>query len=193
MISAVVLAAGEAKRMREPKLLMPFGQATIIESTLDSLLASGVDEIVLVLGAEAERIGLAAGSRPVRLVLNPDYRAGMATSIVAGVQAASRGAGWIMIALGDQPLIEPETYRRIIEVCEDCDKGIVVPVRGGRRGNPVVFLHTYRHELLKLKGDIGGREVVAQHPGDVLEVAVDSAGVLADIDDWVDYTRYSRS
>ena len=193
MISAVVLAAGEAKRMRQPKLLMPFGRTTIIESTLDNLLASGVDEIVLVLGAEAEKIRLAAGARPIRPVVNNAYRDGMATSIVAGVRAASPGAEWLMIALGDQPLIEPETYRSIIAACTDCDKGIVLPVHEGRRGNPVVFFHTYRDELLKLTGDVGGREVVAQHSGDVREVTVDSAGVLTDIDDQVDYSRYSRS
>jgi molybdenum cofactor cytidylyltransferase len=146
-----------------------------------------------VLGAEEEKIRLAVGGRPVRLVVNRRYRNGMATSIVAGVRAASTGADWIMIALGDQPLIEPETYRRVTEACTDCDRGIVLPVHGERRGNPVVFSSAYRGELLKLKGDIGGRELVAQHLGDVLEVAVDSASVLADIDDRVDYGRYRRS
>ncbi len=192
MISAVVLAAGEAKRMGEPKLLLPWDRTTIIARVLDHVLASAVDEVVVVLGHEEEKVAGAIAGRPVRTVINQDYTKGMGTSIAAGLRAVSPGAAGFLLMLGDQPQVNSQTINRLIEEFKRTGRGIVVPVYRGRRGNPVILAAGYKEELLALQEDTGGREIVASHPEDVREVAVDSPGVVTDIDTPEDYRSIGR-
>jgi len=181
-ISAILLAAGESKRMGQPKQLMPFGESTILEQAIDNLLNSTVSETIVVLGHRAEEVMNVVTSKPVKIVINPDYQQGMSTSIIAGLDLVDSGTRAVMIALGDQPFVDSQTINSIIEVFMSSNKGIAIPVYQGRRGHPVIFSIRYKGELLKLRGDIGGREIIDQRPDDVLEVAVSSKGVSVDID-----------
>jgi molybdenum cofactor cytidylyltransferase len=187
MLSAILLAAGKSKRMGELKQLMPLGEGTIIEQAIDNLLASAVDEVIVVLGHKAGEIKRAIAARPVKITVNPDYEEGMSTSIIAGLRLVDPKAQAVMLALGDQPLVESQTINRLIDEFRKSDKGIALPTYKGKRGNPVIFAIKYKPELLKLKGDIGGRDIVKRHPQDVLEVAVSSEGVITDIDTEEDY------
>jgi molybdenum cofactor cytidylyltransferase len=92
-----------------------------------------------------------------------------------------------MLALGDQPSIEEEVINRLIEMNYKSRCGIIVPVYNGIRGNPVIFKARYKKELLKQRGDVGGREIIKAHPQDVLPVAVESESVIRDIDSRDDY------
>ena len=188
-VSAILLAAGEAKRIGRPKLLMPFGGGTVLERTLDNLLTSKVDEVIVVLGPRAEVIKQVIADRQVKVVVNPDYHLGMSTSLITGLSLVDDRAQRIMIALADQPLIYGDTYDRLIEASLSCDKGIIVPVYQGRRGNPIIFSAKYKQELIKLKGDVGGRQIVRQYPDDIFEVAVHSEGINLDINTMYDYLR----
>jgi molybdenum cofactor cytidylyltransferase len=187
MISAIILAAGESKRMGEPKQLMPFGQSTILEKAIDNLLSSAVNEIIVVLGYKAEEVLKTIATKPVKIAINPDYKQGMSTSIIAGLSLIARQAQAVMLALGDQPLVDSQTINQLIEEFYNHDKGIVVPTYHGKRGHPVIFAIKYKQKLLGLTGDIGGREVIKDHPDDILEVAVDSESVISDIDTINDY------
>jgi len=187
MISAIILAAGESKRMGEPKQLMPFGQSTILEKAIDNLLSSAVNEIIVVLGYKAEEVLKTIATKPVKIAINPDYKQGMSTSIIAGLSLIARQAQAVMLALGDQPLVDSQTINQLIEEFYNHDKGIVVPTYHGKRGHPVIFAIKYKQKLLGLTGDIGGREVIKDHPDDILEVAVDSESVISDIDTRADY------
>jgi molybdenum cofactor cytidylyltransferase len=187
MISAIILAAGESKRMGEPKQLMPFGQSTILEKAIDNLLSSAVNEIIVVLGYKAEEVLKTIATKPVKIAINPDYKQGMSTSIIAGLSLIARQAQAVMLALGDQPLVDSQTINQLIEEFYNHDKGIVVPTYHGKRGHPVIFAIKYKQKLLELTGDIGGREVIKDHPDDILEVAVDSESVISDIDTINDY------
>lgn len=187
MVSAILLAAGEGKRMGRPKLLMPFGRYTVLEQTIDNLLSSNVDEVVVVLGARAGEIKHVIADRPVKVMINPDYHRGMSTSLIAGLKQVDGKAQKVMVALADQPLIDGETYNRLIEASLGCDKGIVVPTYQTKRGNPVIFSIKYKSELLGLEGDVGGREILKKHPDDIFEVAVDSESVNIDINTLDDY------
>ena len=181
-ISAILLAAGESKRMGQSKQLMPFGETTILEQAVDNLINSTVSETIVVLGHRAEEVMNVITSKPVKIVINPDYQQGMSTSIIAGLDLVDSGTRAVMIALGDQPFVDSQTINSIIEAFVVSDKGIAIPVYQGRRGHPVIFAIRYKGELLRLKGDIGGREIIDQHPDDVLEVAVSCKGVCVDID-----------
>jgi molybdenum cofactor cytidylyltransferase len=190
MISAILLAAGQSKRMGELKQLMSFGQSTIVEQAVDNLLGSAVDEVIVVVGYRAEDVLKAMADKPIKLVINPDYEQGMSTSIIAGLNLVHSGARGVMLALGDQPLVDSQTINRLIDEFCSHDKGIAVPTYQGRKGHPIVFDIKYKEQLLKLSGDVGGRQIIKDNPNDVLEVAVDSGSVVADFDTTDDYQAY---
>jgi len=191
MISAILLAAGESKRMGELKQLMPFGQnTTIVEQAIDSLLSSAVSEVIVVVGYRAEEVIKSIVGKPVKIAINPNYRQGMSTSIIAGLNLVDSRAQAVMLTLGDQPLINSQTINRLIEEFHNHNRGITIPTYQGRRGHPIIFAIKYKEKLLELKGDIGGRQIVKDHPDDILEVAVNAGGIITDIDTISDYQFY---
>ena len=187
MISAILLAAGESKRMGKPKQLMPLGKTTMLEQTIDNLLNSKVSEVIVVLGHKAEEIMRKLTTKPVKIALNPVYHQGMSTSIITGLNLVDERARAVMLALADQPFIDSQSINRLIDEFCDHNKGIVIPTYQSRRGHPAIFAIKYKEELSGLKGDIGGRQIIEHHPDDVLEVAVDSPGINIDIDTTDDY------
>lgn len=192
MISVILLAAGESKRMGRLKQLLPFAGSTILERAIDNLLGSSVDEVIVVVGYKASKVMKAIATRPVKVVVNPEYAKGMSTSIKAGLGAVNPETEGIMLDLGDQPLIDSQTISRLVKEFYDSGKGIIIPTYCSKRGHPVIFAAKYRDRLLKLEGDIGARQVVEENPGDILEVAVDCEGIGVDIDTTEDY-RLQRS
>jgi molybdenum cofactor cytidylyltransferase len=188
-VSAILLAAGKSVRMGQNKLLMPFDGGTIIGRTLDNLIRSQAGEIIVVLGAKATEIRAVIGERKVVTVLNPDYARGMSTSLQTGLNMVSKLTRFILVALGDQPLITTRTFDRLIEAALASDKGLIVPVYRGRRGNPITLSAGYIPDIRRFTGDVGGRELLARYPGDVLEVSVDDPGVLVNINTLDEYTR----
>ena len=188
-ISALLLAAGKGERMGEVKQLLSLGEKRMIEAALDNLLNARLDEIIVVLGFAADEVRpLVEGKERVKIVINPKFEKGMSTSIHQGLKEISARATGILIALADQPFIPPEVINALIEGFQRGARGIVLPAYEGKRGHPVILdRKKYEGELLALEGDVGGKEIVSDHPEDVLEVAVVSRGVLIDIDAPEDY------
>lgn len=182
MVSAVILAAGQSKRMGRPKQLLVYKGKTLIEWAVDTVLSSCVGETIVVVGHEAESIKAVLKDKPVKLVFNPDYRQGMSTSLKAGVSSVSSRAMGILIMLGDQPGLTPGIINELIAAFEAGKGGIIVPVHHGRRGNPVLLDIKYKRDLMSLTGDVGARQILAAHPADVCEVKERSAGILQDVD-----------
>jgi molybdenum cofactor cytidylyltransferase len=187
-VAAIVLAAGESRRMGQPKLMMPFAGTTIIERTVENVLDSSVDEVILVTGHNAEGIAGLFKGKLVRVVHNVDYRRGMITSIMAGAQAARADMEAILVMPGDQPTVTGATINLVLDAFRNSRKGMAVPVYQGRTGHPAVFSLKYRDELARLH-DQGARGLIYGHPDDVLRIAVDAAEVRIDIDTMLDYTR----
>jgi molybdenum cofactor cytidylyltransferase len=186
-VSAILLAAGESKRMGEPKLLLPFGDGTVLSKTVDNVLACNVDEVIVVLGANAKTIKEVIADKPVKIIFNPEYERGMSTSLISGLKQVSHRALRIMVALCDQPLIEKDTYNKLIKESTNSNKGITVPLYKARRGNPIIFAIRYKDEMMQLKGDVGGRELLERHPEDIYEVAVDSGSIYINLNTMDDY------
>lgn len=182
MISAIILAAGEAKRMGKLKQLLPLGQSTILEKTIENVASSRVDETIVVLGYQAEKIISRINSAPVKIIVNPLYQDGMSTSIIAGLMAIETEADAVMLVLADQPFIDSQIINHMLDEYKSHNKGIVIPVHRGKRGHPVIISLRYKSELLNLKGDIGAREVIPRHSDDVHEVKVGSPRITLDID-----------
>jgi molybdenum cofactor cytidylyltransferase len=189
MICAMILAAGESRRMGAPKLLLPLGEKTIIETVVDETLRSKADQTLVVLGAEREKIERKIANRPAMVVANPRYQEGMLSSIQAGFKALPRETEAIMICLGDQPFIPSSVMDKLIEAYQNTRRGIILPVYKKKRGHPTLIDIKYRQEVKKLSPDIGLRALVYDHPQDVLEVEVDTPLILKDIDKPEDYMR----
>jgi molybdenum cofactor cytidylyltransferase len=178
--------------MGDLKQLLPLGDSTILEKTIDNLLKSRVKEVVVVLGYRAGEITSRIDCKPICLVVNPRYSRGMGSSILEGIKRVRPEAEAVMLALADQPFIDSSILNTLIESFSSQNKGIIIPTYRGLRGHPVVISLKYKEELLSLTGDGGARQILARHPEDVLEVPVDSPGVTLDIDTRDDYLRMDR-
>ncbi len=195
MISAILLAAGESKRMGRPKQLLAWQGKTLLEHILESLLSSDVDEIILVLGHEADRIRSSLPALPITITINPDYRQGMASSLRRGLAAMDPASEAFLLCLADQPGIGPEIMNTVIRTFRLADprRGIVRPVYRGRRGHPVLIGAQYLKEALQLlQGDVGARQILLNHPEDILDVEMEGDVILKDIDTPEEYRAYAK-
>lgn len=170
MTAAVVLAAGAARRYGRQKLLAPLAGRPVVRWVVECALASGVDSVVVVLGREGERVRGALEGLPVRFAPNPDYARGMSTTLRAGIRALPDEALAAVILLGDQPTVAPDAVRALLDAWRRTPFPIVLPSYGGAPGHPVLFDAVLFPELLMVRGDQGGREVVARDPARVLRV-----------------------
>ncbi len=189
MICAMILAAGESRRMRAPKLLLPLGDKTIIEAVVDETLRSKADKILVVLGAEREKIESKIANRPVKIVANPRFQEGMLSSIHAGFKALPEETEAVLVCLGDQPLIPCSVLNKLIEAYQDTRKGIILPVYKQSRGHPILVDTKFAEDVKNLSPDIGLRALTHKYPQDVQEVEVDTSNILKDIDRPEDYMR----
>jgi len=203
MVSAVVLAAGMSTRMGRNKLLLTYRDKPLVVHAVETLLASTVSEIIVVLGHESEKVwdqlescagqGTSGAQKGrVRLVKNPDYRDGLSTSVRTGVQAVCPEADAIMIYLADQPLLEPADVDRIVEgfaAAKAGNKMIVVPFFKGERGNPVILDASLRDAILGIVGDVGCKGVIKRYPEKVYAIEMENDHVVRDVDDIQAYER----
>jgi molybdenum cofactor cytidylyltransferase len=195
-ITAILLAAGRSTRMGQPKQLLPLGQTTLLQQTLSNLQQTTADEILLVLGAAAETIQsqLPATLRAnLRILRNPVYEQGMATSIQAGIAAVNPDHHAALIALADQPFIRPETYDRLMNEYRRTQAKILLPTYRGQRGNPLLLDRMLFSEANSLQGDTGFRAILSHHLEDILKLEVEDSAILQDIDTPADYDRLRQT
>ena len=190
-VSAILLGAGESKRMGVNKLSLPLGKKTVFEHCLDTLLRSNVKEVVVVLNNRTKRMLQFRGKR-AKVIMNPHYREGMSTSIRRGIRATDPNSQGILIALGDQPLLQKRTINALIRAFGQKRGSIVLPSYRGRGGHPVLFDRCYKKMLLSLQGDVGGKSIIERDPGNVIKVRTKSEAVIKDIDTWKDYKKECR-
>lgn len=188
MIAAVVLAAGLARRMGRPKLLLDWGGRPVIRRAVEQVAAGGVDEVLVVVGPAAHALRQALEGLPVRFVENPAPEAGQGRSIACGIAALAAGTEAALVALGDQPALPPQVIPRILEIFRRTRKAIVTPVYGGVQGAPVLFAASVFAELCALSGDRGARGVVDQDPARVAPAPFDLP-VPPDLDTPEEYER----
>ncbi|HEX2970541.1 MAG TPA: nucleotidyltransferase family protein [Bacteroidales bacterium] len=188
-IAAIILAAGESKRMGRPKMLLPFRGRTIIETVVKNIKDSGIENILAVTGAEREITANLLNQNSVNFCINNNYREGMLSSVICGIRNISGDPEAIFIFPGDQPLISPVTIKSMISNYRTSEFGIFIPVFKGRRGHPLLIDRHYMMEVEKLNTEEGLRALAIMHPDDVSEVETNDPGILKDFDTYDDYLR----
>jgi molybdenum cofactor cytidylyltransferase len=185
-IWAIVLAAGEAKRMQAPKMVLPFGEQTIIETVIESASVPLADKIIVVTGGWKDEVMNVLGKRDFIIVTNENYKLGMFSSVQAGIKRLPVSASAFMILHGDMPMVGQGIVNKLTEAFSSSGKGIAIPVYGGRRGHPVLISTKFSDELLAMRPDRTLRDFMDAHEDEILE-AESSSEVLRDIDTREDY------
>ncbi len=185
--AGVILAAGEARRMGQPKQLMDWHGMPFVRVVAETALAAGLSPVVVVSGQSHNGVEQALGGLPVTLVHNPGWMGGQGTSVSVGVKALPTSVGSAVFLLADQPQVSRQVIERLVECHAVSLAPITAPEIGGKRANPVIFDRSLFVELAELSGEAGGRAVFARHPVSLLPW--DDERLLMDVDTPEDYAR----
>jgi molybdenum cofactor cytidylyltransferase len=193
MVASVILAAGRSARMSpRNKLLEEIGGRPVVVRVAEIALASAARPVVVVTGFEAGRVAEALRGLDLTCVHNPDFAAGLSTSLRAGLAALPATSDGALILLGDMPFVEAGDLAALIAAfAVKGPNSICVPTRHGRIGNPVLWGRAYFREMMRLSGDAGAKRLLEIHRERVTEVEAASDGIFADIDAPSDLARLS--
>jgi molybdenum cofactor cytidylyltransferase len=176
-IRALLLAAGESRRMGSPKQLLPWHGKPLIAYQVDQLRAAGADDVVVVVGHAVAEIGPVARAAGGRVVVNPDYRSGRASSVRAGAQAMPDDTLAVVVLNVDQPRTAG-VIRRVLDAHLAGGFLITTPEQGGRRGHPIVVSGLLLPELRAVDEESDGlRAVVRRHAERRQIVAIDDPSI----------------
>jgi molybdenum cofactor cytidylyltransferase len=184
MLAAAILAAGESKRMGQPKALVPFQGVTFVEHLIAATRHArvGITRVMLGAGAQAIRANLKVD--PAWIVVNEDWRTGQLSSIHAAIRSLPAGTTeGLLLCPVDHPLVSAHLVGQLIAAFDSGDKLIVLPKHKGRRGHPVLFRAGLYEELLAAPAEVGARQVVWDHAAEVAEVETEEEGVILNLND----------
>lgn len=183
-VSAVLLAAGESRRMGEVnKLELLVDGIPLLRRTAEVLLASGVQEIVVVLGYQADKAGAILEGMPLNFVYNENYLDGHMTSVSQGLLSLSQPCDGVMICMSDRPLLETEDVNALIDAFGKRSHGsVLVPTYQGKRGNPIVIDYQQRQEVFNGERDLACQNLIENDPELVSSFEMSNNHVVVDLD-----------
>ncbi len=193
MISVVILAAGESRRMGKPKMLLPWGQTSVLRKVLSTFRCAGVEDLLVVTGGARTQVeALAEGI--ARTVFNPNYARGeMLSSVQCGLRNLLPDCQASLIALGDQPLVKTSSVKEVIKAYAHNHTSLVTPSYQRKRGHP--WLVTARHwpEIMEMRAPLTLRDFLTNHQDEIFYVNVEDPGILLDLDTPGDYAKYIKA
>ena len=192
MISAILLAAGQSKRMDgENKLTKEIKGIPLIKLSVKNILASSVDELIIVLGYQKEIIEkLIDKNEKIKFVFNKDFESGMASSIKTGIDNLSDKTEAFFICLGDMPMVNQNIYNKMIKtklnynkkLKPNFKKEIFIPTYEKKNGNPVLFTKHMKEKIMQISGDDGAKELIEIYKSKALHIPVKNRGITLDFD-----------
>jgi len=191
-ISCIILSAGESRRMGTIKQLLPYGEKTVIEATIENYLQANLNEVIVVLGSFAKLIKERLISYPVKIAINERYIEGMLSSVQCGIMMANENSDAFMIGLCDQPFIASSIINSLIEQFQIQEKGIIIPSYNYKRGHPIIIHNKYVDYIFHLDQNIGLRQLIHNYSDDVFNLDISSDAIIRDMDFPEDYERELR-
>ena len=190
MISAILLTAGQSKRMvGENKLTKKIQGVPLIKLSLKNILAASIDELIIVLGYQKEIIEkLIDKNEKIKLVFNKNFESGMASSIKIGLDNLSEETEIFFICLGDMPNVDKEIYNQLINLSfSNKDKEIFVPYYQEKQANPILFSKKMKSKIEQIEGDFGAKKIIAEHEKKVFKLSIQNKGVITDFNNIIDF------
>ena len=192
MISAILLTAGQSKRMNgENKLTKEIQGAPLIKHSVKSILASSIDELIVVLGHQKETIEkLIDKNKKIKFVYNKNYKNGISSSIQTGLRIISKKMEAFFICLGDMPDVNQNIYNKMIKtklnynkkLKPNFKKEIFIPTYEKKNGNPVLFTKHMKEKIMQISGDDGAKELIEIYKSKALHIPVKNRGITLDFD-----------
>lgn len=183
-IAAIVLAAGQSRRTGSVnKLLADIKGTPMSKIVLQEVLKAEVHSVFVVTGFEQERVESVLFHEKVTFIANPNFKKGLSTSLIAGLNSLPKHIDGVLICLGDMPKIKTQHINSLIAAFNPLEgRAICVPTFQGKRGNPVLWGTTFFEEIRELAGDIGARQLLDAYGELVAEVPIKDDGILFDVD-----------
>ena len=177
MISSILLAAGQSKRMNgDNKLVKKIRDIPLIKHSVNNILASSIDKLIIVLGYQKEIIGkLIDKNEKIKVVFNRDFESGIASSIKTGLDHLSEKTEFFFICLGDMPLVNHDIYNQIIR--SKNNKEIIVPTYKGQQGNPVLFSYSMKDKIMNIQGDVGAKKILELNKDKILSLEINDQNI----------------
>lgn len=192
MISAVILAAGESKRMGQPKMLLPWDGGTVLTHVISIFQNAGLTDILVVTGGAREQVEGLVSDLNIRTVYNKEYaKAEMLSSIQCGIRALMPQAQAVLIGLGDQPQVQEGSVRRVCETFQESRSNLVVPSYQMRRGHPWLVARPLWDELLMMEAPQSPRDFLNSHNQEIQYINVNDPNILTDLDTPEDYRKWT--
>lgn len=189
MITALILAAGQSKRMGQPKMSLPWGEATVLEKVIATFRAAGVDDILAITGGNQEQVKRLVGDS-ARTVFNPDYARGeMLSSVQAGLAGLKPEVEAVLIGLGDQPQVREGSVRLVMEGYRKSGASIVVPSFQMRRGHPWLVARPHWEQILNMQFPASLRDFLNARADEIHYVEINDDSILQDLDTPEDYLK----
>jgi len=197
MISAILLAAGQSLRMNgENKLIKEVDGTSLIKYSIKNILGSSINEIIVILGHEEEKIkSLIGKNNKINFIYNDDFKSGMASSIKIGLNNISKKSEAFFICMGDMPNVNQNIYNKLIKTKYNYNKKlkpehkkeIIIPTYEGQNGNPILFSKFMKKDIMSINGDNGAKEIVKLNKKKILHVPFDGDGIILDFDTQEDF------
>jgi molybdenum cofactor cytidylyltransferase len=190
MLSGIVLAAGESRRMEGYiKPLLTIEGITFLERIVDNLKKSDIDEIIVVLGSHFSQIIERVRLEGVTVLINEYWESGQLSSLRHAIENLSPGSEGMLFTLADHPLVKSATYTTLIGFWKLDKRRIIIPTSGGRKGHPAIFPSSTYKVLLSMELPHGARDIIYMNKDIVSYIEVADTGVVEDIDTIDDYRR----
>lgn len=189
-LAALIVAAGFSSRMQMFKPLLPMRNTTVIECTIDSFIDAGVEEIIVVIGHNADLLKPVLEQKNIKWVYNPNYEEGMYTSIKVGVEEIGTDFEGFFMMPADIPFVKSETIRMVADAFNTSDYSIVYPVFSGRRGHPPIISTSLSHDILTYDGTGGLKTLLGRFQEFAFHLNVSDEGILVDLDTQETYEKW---